>query len=445
MNHMKYKTLIIILTYLFLSIVFVQAQDELVYGVTIHEESATDGYILFAPVIGKSAYLIDYDGRVIRQWDSDYNILATYLLENGNVVMSVIKRMSAGATGRIEEYDWEGNLVWEFEYPDLHHDIEVLPNGNILMLAWERFPREDILAMGLNPDLLPPDETPDNLEPFDGLFLDTVIEVNPDTDEIVWRWAVSDHLIQDYDSASPNYGMIADFPERINLNFAWQRLPVDRVHFNSVDYNAERDEIVLSAHYYSEIWVIDRSLSTEQAATNLGDLRFRWGNPQTYGYGTEDERQLYLQHDAQWLSDEQIMIFNNGQRGSRPFSTVNIIDLPLDEAGNYQAVTESGFAPDASLLLYRADPPNDFYAMALSGADLLPEQHLFITAGPEGRLFEVNEDGEIVWEYLNPIFRINDATTRSPIFKARYYAADYAAFFGRDMQPTDVIPLQILE
>ena len=44
--------------------------------------------------------------------------------------------------GVFEKLDWAGNILWNYSfYSDLfhpHHDFEVLPNGNILALAWEK-------------------------------------------------------------------------------------------------------------------------------------------------------------------------------------------------------------------------------------------------------------------------------------------------------------------
>ena len=405
------------------------AQDDLIQGVTIHEDEAADGYIFFAPITSQTAYLIDYHGNVIREWVSEHSIFAAYSLGDGTVLMATRSGQGGGGTGHIEQRDWENNLIWEFDYPDLHHDIEVLPNGNLLMLAWERFPRDEILAMGLNPENLADQGTTNNRsEDYDGLFLDSIIEVNPSTNEIVWRWSVSDHLVQDYDSNAPNYGKVADFPRRINLNYSNQRLPFDRVHLNSLDYNVEHEQIAVVAHYYSEIWIIDHSLSTEETATEAGDLLYRFGNPQTYGQGTLVEQRLYLPHDAHWVNTSQMIVFNNGRRNLRPFSTIDRLILP--EPQNY--ISDEGFAPTELQLLYSSEPPEDFFAMSLSGAELLPENHLLITDGPAGRIFEVDANGEIVWEYLQPFYQIPDTDSRAPIFKAHYFSADGIEFMNND-------------
>ena len=44
--------------------------------------------------------------------------------------------------GIFEKLDWSGNVIWSIDfYSDSfhpHHDIEVMTNGNILVLSWKR-------------------------------------------------------------------------------------------------------------------------------------------------------------------------------------------------------------------------------------------------------------------------------------------------------------------
>ena len=95
------------------------------------------------------------------------------------------------------------------------------------------------------------------------------------------------------------------------------------MHTNSVAYNEEFDQIILSNRGTSEIWIIDHSTTTEVAATHEGgnsekggDLLYRWGNPIAYRAGTENDQMLFGQHDAHWIAsglqgEGNILIFNN--------------------------------------------------------------------------------------------------------------------------------------
>jgi len=244
-------------------------------GLFMNGERSYNGYTLFAPLNYYTTYLIDNDGYLVNSWDSDYEPGNTvYLLENGNLLRAADPWPdgnpyfnAGGKGGRVEEFTWDGTLAWEFEYASeqylLHHDIEVLPSGNVLMIAWEYKSDDDALAAGRDPLLLD----------GNGLWPEHVIEVEPDADgsggTIVWQWHVWDHLIQDYDFFKDNYGMVEDHPELIDLNYV-HRIGADWIHMNAIDYNEDFDQILLNTPFFKEFWVIDHSTTTGEAAGHTG-------------------------------------------------------------------------------------------------------------------------------------------------------------------------------
>jgi hypothetical protein len=241
-------------------------------------------------------------GNIVFTWPSSYRPgNAVYLLENGDLPRTSNTRSThfdtGGAGGIVEEITPDGAVVWSFEYDTaqgrLHHDIEPLPNGNVLMIAWELKTESEAIAAGRNPARLTDGE----------LWPDMIIEVDPETNTIVWEWHVWDHLIQDYDSEQANYGVVAGHPELIDLNYSTGERPgsVDWNHITAIDYNEAFDQILLSVRNFSEIWVIDHDTTTAEAAGATGDLLYRWGNPQAYDAGDANDQQLFVQHDAQWI------------------------------------------------------------------------------------------------------------------------------------------------
>ena len=87
----------------------------------------------------------------------------------------------------------------------LHHDFKVLPNGNMLLLVWEAFTEIEAKAIGFK-----------GVGP---IYLEKLVEWNPDTQEVVWEWRSVEHLIQEVDSMASNFGVVAEHPEKINLNY----------------------------------------------------------------------------------------------------------------------------------------------------------------------------------------------------------------------------------
>lgn len=411
---------------------------------------AFEGYTLFSPMGSREIYLIDNDGNVVHSWASDSGSgTSQYLLEDGTLMNTAQPQGSSqwfnagGATGRVEQWSWDGELLWEFEYSDgyhrLHHDIEVLPNGNVLMIAWEWVGEADAIVAGRDPSLLSDGE----------LWPDHIIEVEPTGStggNIVWEWHAWDHLVQDYDSTKANYGVVAEHPELIDVNYVSSRDVADWNHTNSIDYNADLDQILLSVRSFNEIWVIDHSTTTEEAAGHSGgdsgmggDLLYRWGNPQAYDAGTAGDQVFFGQHDAEWIGEGipgegNILVFNNGDRFSgRAYSSVDEIATPIEADGSYVLVAGQPYGPDDLTWSYTADPATDLFADHVSGSQRLANGNTLITDGPGGKLIEVASSGEVVWEYV----------VGGQVFRADRYAPEYSGFDGTalDDNPANQTPL----
>jgi len=405
-------------------------------GESWNTDESFEGYTLFAPEKSKVTYLINNSGEVIHTWNSNYQIArSVYLLESGNILRTCLPGFNptfwgGGIGGRVEEIDLNGTVVREFEYSTdlhcLHHDIEVLPNGNVLMTAWEYKTVAEAIAAGRDPKKLPAGQ----------IWPDYIIEVKPTGvtgGDIVWEWHIWDHLIQDYDSTKENYGVVEDHPELFDINFGGQ-LSGDWNHINSIDYNEEFDQIVLSPAAHSEIWVIDHSTTIEEAKGHAGgnsgkggDILYRWGNPQAYRVGGMDDRMLFFQHDAQWIEsghpgEGNILIFNNGLgRPDGRYSSVDEIVPPVDSNGNYSLTPGFPYEPEEPIWMYTAENPTDFFASVISGAQRFPNGNTLICNGPVGIFFEVTSETEIVWEHVNPFPK----PSLNRVFKIHRYAPDY--------------------
>jgi hypothetical protein len=189
----------------------------------------------------------------------------------------------------------------------------------------------------------------------------------------------------------------------------------DWTHFNAVAYNADLDQIVVSVHAFSEIWIIDHSTTTAEAATHTGgrygkggDLLYRWGNPRAYRSGTNADQRLFNQHNAHWIpkglpGEGHMLVFNNG--GRRPdgaYSSVDEIILPVDKDGQYPRKPGAAFGPDRAEWSYTAPNKPEFFAALISGAQRLPNGNTLICSGTNGTVFEVTPEKETVWKFVNP-------------------------------------------
>jgi hypothetical protein len=427
-------------------------------GLIRNEPGAFQGYTLLSPLQSTATYLIDMNGRVVKTWEAGSTPSSiAYLLENGNLIRAGLQPNSpygggvAGGGGKIQEFDWNGSLVWDFTYSTAtslpHHDFTRLPNGNILLLVQEKKSAAEAIAAG---------RIPSSVEGTD-VRPDGLIEVKPNGKtggEIVWEWHVWDHLVQDHDKEKANYGDVAAHPERIDINYAVvadRRSNPDWTHFNSVAYNPDLDQIVVSLRNFSEIWIIDHSTTTAQAAGKTGgrsgkggDLLYRWGNPRVYRAGTQSDQQLFGQHNAHWIprgfaGAGHLLIFNNGD--TRPvtrFSSVDELVLPVDSNGRYTPGPGNKYGPDRPIWSYSAPNTTDFYSANISGAVRLPNGNTLICSGAPGIIFEVTPQNKVVWQYNLPSFAApggRGAANGRNVFRAYRYAADFPGLKGKQLLP----------
>lgn len=430
------------------------------------------GYTLFSPLIGTDHFLIDNCGQMVHQWETDFRVgNSIYLLEDGRLLKTAqansVNSSITGAGGgeRVQILSWEGELLWDYnptsERFRPHHDIEPMPNGNVLIIAWEELSLEEATALGRERNFLPEGK----------LWPEVILEVRPigpNEGEIVWEWHQIDHIIQDEDPNKPDFGQPRSYPERWDINFVSQNnFPIgeaDWIHFNSIDYSVELDQILLSSQRLSEIYIIDHSTTVQEAAGHTGgrcgkggDILYRWGNPEVYGRGEDINQLLYGQHDAQWIPDGvfgegNILVLNNGN-GQRPWTTVDEITPPVLPDGNYEIEPWRAFAPNGPSWTYSAPNPTDLYSGFVSGSQRLPNGNTLVCAAALGFFFEVDRNGNEVFRYMSPATHTGPITQGDSIpplsfgpsnimFRAEKYAADFSGFGGRDLSPKGTIELE---
>ncbi len=438
-------------------------------GLFENSEDAYNGYTLFSPVADTRTYLIDNCGHELRRWEFDQVPgMMAYLLEDGSVLRAsrLFEGFGAGGSGGlIEMRSWEDELLWSFAYSSdsikQHHDLEYLPNGNVLIISWERRPDDEIIQAGRIPESIG----------SSGLWMEQIVELRPigiDSAEIVWEWHLYDHLVQDVNPSLSNFGDIASSPERIDINFrafndAQLMTPgsADWLHFNGIDYNEELDLIIISSRNTNEIYVIDHSTSTAEAAGSSGgnfgkggDILFRYGNDNVFNPEDTRSQTFYAQHDASWVKRNgeftgEISVFNNGLGRTGNISSVEIIrpeiqnnSFSFDTDMNKYVITENWqlFANDQF----------PFSSPRISGVQVLDNDNVLVCSGNHGTFYEFNRQGGLEWLYVNPISQTGPLPqgvnpVLNDVFRSLRYSVDYPAFEGRTLEQGDLLELDPVE
>ena len=405
----------------------------------IFSQDVFEGYTLFTPggagASSATTYLKDNNLDNIQTWShSNGPASMPYLIpgdEPGleNTLLIYPYRVSnptmdtGGVGGAFECLTWDGDFVWGYTISNSdyqhHHDVEPLPNGNVLMIAWENKTASEWQAAGRS--------SVNN--PLNTMWSTAIFEIAPDGNgggQVVWEWHLWDHLVQDVDPNDNNFGNVSDHPELMDVNCGSVGsnggpggATADWMHINAISYNATFDQIALSSRFQDEIYVIDHSTTTEEAAGHTGgnygkggDFLYRWGNPQNYDRGSSSDKTLDDQHSINWIPDEypgegNFILFNNG------FNEASEFDPPMDEDGFYYIEDGEPFGPED----VKWSSPYVSTAMQ-GGAFRLPNGNTLITDCDSADINEVTQDGDTVWSYSHP-------GNNSSIARAQKYAIDY--------------------
>jgi hypothetical protein len=397
-----------------------------------------EGYTLFTPGQGgggggnSTTYLMDHNSNVIHTWAHNRSPASMpYLFPDSTIIYPYRvpnPSMNAGGVGGgISKLTWDGTTLWDYQFANdtyqHHHDVEPLPNGNVLIIVWERKTAAEAYAMGR--------QTINN--PLNQMWSEAVLELDPETGNVVWEWHLWDHLCQDVSSSYPNYVNVSEHPELFDINNGNVGnsggpggANADWMHLNAIAYHAELDQIVLSSRHQDEIFIIDHSTTTEEASGHSGgnsgmggDLLYRWGNPQNYDRGNNTDHILDAQHGVNWIPSEypgegNFILFNNGHTNNA--SAVLEFIPPLNSNGTYDVSPNEPFGPENAIWVYTAG--SSLQSDVQSGAFRLPNGNTLITEADDAYIFEVNSSGSVQWTYTHPG---NDIM----IARAQKYGLDY--------------------
>ncbi|MEM6469370.1 MAG: aryl-sulfate sulfotransferase [Planctomycetota bacterium] len=359
--------------------------------------AAFDGYFLYSESgvssdvqINTGTYLLDTDGKQIHVWPTKRFMpegTAAYLLDNGLLLRQVapqdwllMKKFTVGAHGIVELVDWKGNTVWEYSRIKvgqhvLHHDMEPLPNGNILVLSYEAKTPEQVEALGGKSDA-------------DIRWFEKILEIKPNVSDgstsIVWEWDAADHMTSADDAAS--VGKLA-----INVEGVGER----QLHFNSIDYDPSQNRILVSSLIYGEVFIINRA---------TGDIVDRWGKGILGG-----------QHDARWLDDGlphegDFLVHNNRDGKLKNVERAGPFGLGAFHSAVLEVKLPEANRPAGVVWEYEPDPIDSWYGPFMSGASRLPNGNTLVVNSYNKRVFEVSRDGEMLLDFHLPgpgrVFRV---------------------------------------
>jgi hypothetical protein len=358
-------------------------------------------YTLYAKQNSTTAYLIDTNNNVYHSWSFSSNAktgYSTYLLPGGTILRTIARQGNQlngpAMCGQFQKVDWNGTVDWDFVYSTStycsHHDICPMPNGNVLLICYEVKTPAQAIQAGCSQSIT--------------IWPEKIVEVQQtgtNTGTIVWEWHIWDHLCQNHDATKDNYvTSIVMHPELLNINYQTQK---DWIHANGIDYNPLLDQIVFSSHNLNEIYVIDHSTTTGEAASHSGgnsgqggDFLYRWGNPQVYQAGNASNKIFNVVHDAHWVPGNcpgagMLVGFNNNGISNNQ-SSVDYVSPPYD-GYNYSITPGSAFLPPT----YTSRLGCNGHTNNMGNSQQLPNGNTLVCVTQSGLIYEVDPSGTMIW------------------------------------------------
>lgn len=357
-------------------------------------------YTLVAPQNSTTVRLIDTTGATYHTWSglTGQTAYSNYLVPGGTLVRTVKTTNNVfsggGMAGRVQKVNMSGTLLWDYTYSTTtycsHHDICPMPNGNVILIAYELKSSSQVTQAGSQSAIT--------------MWPDHIVEIQPTgttTGTIVWEWHLWDHLCQSHDASKDNYVTnTADHPELYNINDNPQK---EIWHMNGIDYNPMLDQIVLSAHNTNEFYVIDHSTTTAEAASHAGgrggrggDFLYRWGSPSNYGQSGNTNFNVI--HDAHWIPEgvpnAGYLVALNNKGISNNISCVDQVAVPYS-GYNYTYTPNTAWTPATYTLRQNCTGGTS----NMGNSQQLPNGNMLICLALSGTIYETNPSGTTLWSY----------------------------------------------
>ena len=334
-------------------------------------------------------YLIDMLGAPVHVWKTSHQALYSVLEHDGKLLtLNEQPKYSqfyppGGNTGRIQEIDWDSNVVWEYKNDAMHHDIAVLPNGDLAFALWEKTPSN--IASNIQGGAI-------GTEMKNGLiWSDELVEINRQG-KIVWSW-------HSYENLDPQKDVLGPLMPR----YAW-------TYTNGIKY-IEKNPVDGTPAFLVSM----RSIST-LLIIRKSDGAIIWRSPKDM---------LNLQHDPTYLENGNILVFDNGlDRVPAPFPIYGSRVVEINPKTNKIVWNFDG--GEGAIDKIR------FFAPIVGGAQRLPNGNTLITDGPRGHIFEVTQKGDIVWDMVSPyVTKRTGAFPNNFLFKSRRYSENEIKWPGQ--------------
>lgn len=339
-------------------------------GVTIHDPRAYPGLTLFTSGEGNKALLVNMDGQIVHEWQRPFSAVwdesaatrspvpdiqvyfrKAHVFPNGDLLGIYIGAGDTPWGYGMVKLDQDSNVLWK-NLDHFHHDFDIARNGTIYGLTHSFRKRPVQGASHLDLPVLE----------------DFLVILSPEG-----KTLKKISLLEAVNRSS----------YRRLLERVWWFTLWDPLHTNNVDV-LDSD---MAARLRSKIPV---------AAPGQALISFRELAGGTIALLDVDKEEIVwairgpwmAQHDADVLPNGNLLLFDN---------------LGNFSPGGVSRILEVNPITSGMVRSYSGNPASPLDNYLRGAQQLLPNGNVLITESSHGRLVEVAPNGDIVWEFLNPV------------------------------------------
>ncbi|RKZ36859.1 MAG: hypothetical protein DRQ49_17220 [Gammaproteobacteria bacterium] len=357
-----------------------------------NKEKAYNGFTLFSSTYRQKAFLISMEGQIVHEWHLPFSTVWTeppphirsllpdkaiswrnvHLYPNGDLLAIYTVFGDTPWGYGLVKMDKDSKMIWKYA-GRVHHDVDVGSDGKVYVLT-HKFVTEKIPGI----KRLPP------------LIEDGIVVLSPDGQELK-SVSISD-VFRD-----------SEFSSILRLPSEAGDIAGELWHANTVEVLddkmaeqfpfLEKGQILISLRNIDTIAVVD--LEKEQA---VWVLRGPW----------------HRQHDPDFLSNGNMLIFDNYGH--------------YHNKGGWSRVIEFNPITMEIVWQYTGNETDIFYSSLRGSVERLPNGNTLITSSHQGRIFEVTQANEIVWEFISPLRAPDDDQYVASLHWGQRFHPDFLNF-----------------
>lgn len=332
-------------------------------NVTIYtQESAYTGLNLYNNHFGlpSGSFLIDMEGNLIHKWVYKDRLKTVWRFAELEDDGSLIVLLRQSKPGLIK-LDWESNLIFGVD-GTFHHDVSIMENGDIYALSQKN---ETII---FNNTKIPIWDHYITIISNNGKIIKEISLYNLFKNDSLLKKILSNYVMK-------------------NLNFTLDLFHANTIEIleNDISWLSKKGNLLISVRNLNTIAIMD---------VEKEKLIWSWG---------KDE--LQAQHKPTLLENGNMLIFDNGNKRK------------------YSRVIELNVSSGEIIWRYIAEPPSSFFTEVRGSNQRLLNGNILITESDTSRVFEINHEGKIVWEWFNPYF--NEEGARLTVYRMDRFDYDF--------------------